>query len=123
VVTASTVTEALAIRVFEQEEQILGVRRPWLEQNLLITQDWVNANSELVEWVRPDAGALCVIRLKDSVDLERFRHAAAERGVRLAEGDWFGDESRVFRLGFGFLPAGELKAALDALGEAVHAAH
>ncbi|WP_133786460.1 pyridoxal phosphate-dependent aminotransferase [Kribbella sp. VKM Ac-2571] len=123
VVSASTVTEALAIRVFEQEDEILAVRRPWLEQNLLITQDWVNANNELVEWVRPDAGALCVIRLKSSVDLERFRRTAAEAGVRLAEGDWFGDEPRVFRLGFGFLPAGELKAALDALAEAVHAAH
>jgi DNA-binding transcriptional MocR family regulator len=44
-------------------------------------------------------------------------------GVRLADGEWFGDEERVFRLGFGFLPAADLKAALDALHEAVHAAH
>ncbi|MFC6161339.1 pyridoxal phosphate-dependent aminotransferase [Kribbella jiaozuonensis] len=123
VVSASPVTEALAVRVFEQEDEILGVRRRWLEENLLITQEWVKENSDVVEWVRPDAGALCVVRLKPGVDLERFRPAAAERGVRLADGDWFGDEERVFRLGFGYLAAGELKAALDALREAVHAAH
>ncbi|MET9269599.1 pyridoxal phosphate-dependent aminotransferase [Kribbella sp. NPDC003557] len=122
VVTASPVTEALALRVFEQESAILGERRSWLEQNLLITQDWISANQDVVEWVRPSAGALCVVRLKPQVDVGRFRRAAAEIGVRLADGEWFGDEPGVFRLGFGFLPVAELKAALDALGEAVRAA-
>jgi DNA-binding transcriptional MocR family regulator len=123
VVSASPVTEALAVRVFEQEDEILAVRRSWLAENLAITEDWVRANSDVVEWVRPDAGALCVIRLRDHLELDRFRTAAADLGVRLADGDWFGDEPRVFRLGFGFLPAGDLKAALDALRQAVHAAH
>jgi DNA-binding transcriptional MocR family regulator len=88
-----------------------------------LTHDWVDENGDVVEWIRPDAGALCVVRLKDGVDLQAFRRAAAELGVRVADGEWFGDEKRVFRLGFGFLPAAELKAALDALREAVHAAH
>ncbi|NIK54852.1 pyridoxal phosphate-dependent aminotransferase [Kribbella shirazensis] len=123
VVTASPVTEALALRVFEQESTILAERRTWLEQNLSLTQDWVRANSDVVEWVRPDAGALCVVRLKASVDLERFRRQAVEVGVRLADGDWFGDEPRVFRLGFGYLPPEELKAALDALRGAVCGDH
>jgi aspartate/methionine/tyrosine aminotransferase len=123
VVSASPVTEALAVRVFEREDEILGVRRRWLEENLLITQEWVRENSDVVEWVRPDAGALCVVRLKPAVDLERFQAAAAELDVRLADGGWFGDESRVFRLGFGYPAAGALKAALDALREAVRAAH
>ncbi|WP_371406683.1 pyridoxal phosphate-dependent aminotransferase [Kribbella sp. NBC_00662] len=123
IVSASPVTEALAVRVFEREDEILGVRRRWLEENLLITEEWVRENSDVVEWVRPAAGALCVVRLKPGVDLERFRVAAAELGVRLADGEWFGDEGRVFRLGFGYPAAGELKEALDALREAVHAAH
>ncbi|MFG1906476.1 pyridoxal phosphate-dependent aminotransferase [Kribbella sp. NPDC048928] len=123
VVSASPVCEALAVRVFAQEDEILSHRKNWLEENLLITQDWVAANSEVVEWVRPDGGALCVVRLKAGLDLERFKRAAVELDVRLADGDWFGDDPRVFRLGFGFLPAGELKAALDALREALHTAH
>jgi aspartate/methionine/tyrosine aminotransferase len=130
VVSASPVTEALAVQVFEREDRILGERRSWLEENLLITEDWVKAHSEVVEWIRPSAGALCVVRLKAQVDLERFKRAAAELGVRLADGDWFGDEPRVFRLGFGYLPAAELKSALDALAaalgcprEAVRGAH
>jgi DNA-binding transcriptional MocR family regulator len=94
-----------------------------LQENLVITEDWVNANSRLVEWVRPDAGALCVIRLRAGVDLGRFRRAAADLGVRLADGEWFGDDPRVFRLGFGYLPSADLKSALDALREAVRAGH
>jgi hypothetical protein len=123
VVSASPVCEALALRVFEQEDEILAVRRAWLEENLLITEDWIQANGDVVEWVRPDAGALCVVRLRANVDLGRFKRAAAEIGVRLADGDWFGDEPRVFRLGFGYLPAGELKVALDAVRRAVRAAY
>jgi aspartate/methionine/tyrosine aminotransferase len=127
VVSASTVAEALAVRVFEKEDEILAVRRVWLRENLELTADWVRANADVVEWIRPDAGALCVIRLAPAVDLERFRRAAAEAGVRLADGAWFGDDPRVFRLGFGFLPAAGLRVALkvllDALREAVHAAH
>ena len=123
VVSASPLTEALAVRVLTQEDEILAVRRSRLADGLAITEDWVRANSDSVEWIRPDAGALCVIRLKPHLDLDRFRQKAAELGVRLADGDWFGDEPRVFRLGFGFPPPAELKAALDALREAVHAAH
>lgn len=121
ILTGAPVAEVLAVRVLEQEEQILGVRRSWLEENLRIAENWVQENSDVVEWVRPDAGALCVVRL--NVDPVRFRQEAADRGVRLADGGWFGDEARVFRLGFGYPAAGELKAALDALREAVRAAH
>lgn len=123
VVSASPLTELLARRVLEREEEILGVRRPWLAEGLAITEDWVRANGDVIEWVRPDAGALCVVRLKPHVDLDRFRKAAADLSVRLADGDWFGDEARVFRLGFGFPPPDELKAGLDVLRQAVRAAH
>jgi aspartate/methionine/tyrosine aminotransferase len=123
VVSASPVNEALAVRIFEREDEILAVRRPWLAEGLAITEEWVRANGDVVEWIRPDAGALCTIRLKPHVDVDRFRDATSELGVRLADGDWFGDEPRVFRLGFGFPPPGELKAALDAVRKAVDAAH
>jgi DNA-binding transcriptional MocR family regulator len=123
VVSAPPVTEALALRVLELEDEILAVRRPWLAAGLAATEEWVEANGDLAEWVRPDAGAMCCIRLKPAVSLDQFRQAAADLGVRLADGSWFDDEARVFRLGFGFLPLDELQAALDALTKAVRAAH
>jgi aspartate/methionine/tyrosine aminotransferase len=126
VVSAAPLTEALAVQVFEREDEILGVRRRWLADSLAATEEWVRANADLVEWIRPDAGALCSVRLKPAVSLDRFKQAAAELSVRVADGDWFGDEPRAFRLGFGFPPPVELKAALEALTaalrQAVHAA-
>jgi aspartate/methionine/tyrosine aminotransferase len=122
VVTGSPLTEALAVRVFELQDEILAVRRPWLAEAVAATEEWVQANADLIEWVRPDAGALCCVRLRPQIDLTSFRSATEELGVRLSEGEWFTDEPRVFRLGFGFLPPVELKAGLDALTTALHKA-
>jgi aspartate/methionine/tyrosine aminotransferase len=122
VVSAAPITEALAVQVFEREDEILGVRRKWLAEALTTTDEWVRANAEFVEWIRPDAGALCCVRLKPEVSVDQFRRAAGELSVRVADGDWFGDEPRVFRLGFGFPPPVELKAGLDALATALRRA-
>ena len=126
VVSASPVTEALAVRVFELEDQILAVRRRQLADGLAATDAWVRENQDLVEWIRPDAGALCCVRLKpaafDDAAVARFYKTAADEGVRVANGTWFGDDPRTFRLGFGYLPAPDLKAALEALTTAVRRA-
>ena len=122
VVSGSPLTEALAVRVFELQDEILAVRRPWLADAVATAEEWVQANADLVEWVRPDAGALCCVRLRPHLSKERFQAAAAELSVRVADGEWFTDEPRVFRLGFGFPPPVELKAGLDALSTALHKA-
>jgi hypothetical protein len=126
VVSAAPLTEVLAVRVFELEDEILAVRRQRLADGLVATERWVHDNRELVEWIRPDAGALCCVRLRpdafDDAAVDRFYRAAAAEGVRVANGNWFGDEARVFRLGFGFPPPNELKAALDALTAALRQA-
>ena len=44
-----------------------------------------------------------------------------DNDVQLAPGRWFGEEPRVFRLGFGYLPLERLKEALLALSKAIDA--
>ena len=77
----------------------------------------MRAHADRVEWVRPDAGALCCVRLCpgvfDDTAVSRFYAELAKQGVRVANGTWFGDEARVFRLGFGLLPMQDLEAALE----------
>ena len=81
----------------------------------------VEKNAELVEWVRPDAGGMCCVRLKmsayDDAGVEAFYRTAAQRQITVAAGDRFLDERRVFRLGFGALPLDTFERALDALGD------
>ena len=123
VIACSAVDEALALQVLRQGERIIGARRRRLAEGLARTADWVSAHDGLVEWIRPDAGALCCLRLKpeafDDAAVGRFHDVLAGTGARVAKGAWFGDDARVFRLGFGLLSMPDLAAALDGLSTAV----
>jgi aspartate/methionine/tyrosine aminotransferase len=119
VISCSPVDEALALKVLERREPGASERRRYLAEGVARTAEWVAANQGLVEWVRPDAGALCCVRLKpvvfDDIAVGRFHAALAGEGVRVGNGTWFGDEARVFRLGFGLLSMPDLKVALAKL--------
>lgn len=123
VISCSPLDEALAVTVLKQGEHIVGARRRHLAHNLETLEAWVGRHAARIEWVRPDAGALCCVRLKpqvyDDAALQRFQAALHERSVRLAPGPWFGDEPRVFRLGFGLATNAELAAALHCVGQAL----
>ena len=120
VISCSPVDEALALHVLARREQILGERRVHLQANLALTADWVRRHAACIDWVRPDAGGLCCVRLKpagfDDAAVDAFYAGLKQQGVRVAPGPWFGEQARVFRLGFGLLPAAELSQALDRVG-------
>jgi len=123
VISCSAVDEALACRVLQRRDRIIGERRLRLADGLARTAAWVAAHETQVEWVRPDAGALCCLRLRrevfDEAAVDRFYDVLAGEGVRVASGLWFGEEARVFRLGFGLLPMEDLDKALAGLSKAV----
>jgi aspartate/methionine/tyrosine aminotransferase len=124
IVSCPRVDEALALKLFERRAAILAVRRVLLDAGLQRTAAWVRAECDLIEWVRPDAGAICCVRLRrtafDDSAVGRFYQAVAKRAVRVANGAWFGEDARVFRLGFGLLSITDLGEALAALSEALH---
>jgi DNA-binding transcriptional MocR family regulator len=76
-----------------------------------------------LEFVRPDGGAMCCLRLpRDRVPdgaLPDFygRLAADDTGV--APGSWFGEEDLVFRLEFGHLSRPEFTEGLARLADAL----
>jgi hypothetical protein len=123
VISCSPVDEALALRVFEDSDRIIAERRKLRTDGLAISAKWVGENSRFVDWVRPDAGAICCVRLKremfDDAAVDGFHATLANQRVRVANGAWFGDEHRVFRLGFGLLPIPELQVALRLLSDAL----
>ncbi|HEV2676897.1 MAG TPA: pyridoxal phosphate-dependent aminotransferase [Aliidongia sp.] len=123
VICCSPVDEALAKMLLGRSEQIISDRRQRLADGLTRTAAWIERHARFVEWVRPDAGALCCIRLKpslsDAAALARFQEALASEGVRLADGAWFGAEAGVFRLGFGLLSMPDLDTALARLSIAI----
>jgi aspartate/methionine/tyrosine aminotransferase len=123
IVSCPRVDETLALVLFQRRATILSERRVLLGAGLQRTAAWIAANRDYVEWVQPTAGAICCVRLRqaafDDEAVDRFYAATAIKGARVAKGAWFGDEARVFRLGFGHLPMVELDAALAALSVAL----
>jgi aspartate/methionine/tyrosine aminotransferase len=126
VISGSPLDETLAAAILENREKILSVRRSLLRDGLSQVARWVDRQKNLIEWVKPDGGALCCLRLNpdafDKARVERFWSALPEAELQIGDGAWFGESSAVLRLGFGYLPIDVLPAALVALYEAVEAA-
>ncbi|MBV8840785.1 MAG: pyridoxal phosphate-dependent aminotransferase [Alphaproteobacteria bacterium] len=123
VIANSTIDEALGLAVLRHADRIIDIRRAHLAAGVARTAAWVERNAAQVEWVRPDAGALCCVRLRgdqfDAAAVARFHAALARRDARVGNGAWFGEEPRVFRLGFGLLSIPDLESALDVVGSAL----
>jgi aspartate/methionine/tyrosine aminotransferase len=126
VIANSTIDEALALAVLRRADRIVGARRTHLAAGLARTAAWVGRNAALVEWVPPDAGALCCVRLRgdrfDAAAVARFHAALARLDARVGDGSWFGEEPRVFRVGFGLLSIPDLETALNMVGSALREA-
>jgi hypothetical protein len=122
-IACSTVDEFLAAQVLRRRTEILAPRAQRLRRALDELLDW--ARDQPVEIVRPDGGAMCCLRLPrdrfpgDAV--AAFYARLTGLGARVAPGSWFGEHDRVFRLGFGHLPASDFSAALDRLADALAA--
>jgi aspartate/methionine/tyrosine aminotransferase len=123
VISCSVVDEALALEVLRRKQRILAERRAMLQEAVSRVARWVEARGARVEWVRPDGGALCCVRLRPSVydqaAVARFHAALPEQGAMVGRGPWFDEDDRVFRLGFGYLPLAQLDGALDAVSRAL----
>ena len=123
IISCSPLDEALALKVLRQGEPGLAERRRHFAAGLARTERWVLENARFVDWVRPDAGCICCVRLKpalfDEGAVALFYRELEIEGVRVGNGVWFGEEPRVFRLGFGLLSIPDLEAALTALSTAI----
>ncbi len=125
VISGSPLDETLAAAILDNREKILNVRRGLLATGLSQVAAWVNNHKGSVEWVKPDGGALCCLRLNpgafDAAGVRRFWSALPASELQIGNGAWFGEFAAVLRLGFGYLPIDVLPAALDALSKTVEA--
>ncbi|KAA1005369.1 pyridoxal phosphate-dependent aminotransferase [Paraburkholderia panacisoli] len=126
VISGSVLDETLATALLRNRESVLASRRRLLAGALQELALWCDSEHRRIEWVRPDAGALCCLRLRsdafDETAVARFWDLLPGHDLQLASGTWFGESSRVFRLGFGYLPPERFGPALSALSMAMDAA-
>jgi aspartate/methionine/tyrosine aminotransferase len=126
VLSGSPLDETLAAAILNKRETILGARRILLATGFSEVEAWIKQQKGRVDWVRPDGGALCCLRLNpdafDAARIDRFWSVLPELELQIGDGAWFGESSAILRLGFGYLPIKVLPAALEALSKAVEAA-
>ena len=126
VICGSVLDEALAAALLRNREIVLVPRRRLLAEALSDLATWCEEERQRIEWIRPDGGALCCLRLRadrfSSVAVARFWELLAQYELQLASGAWFGESERVFRLEFGYLPPQRLGPALAALSAALDVA-
>jgi hypothetical protein len=120
-IACSAPDEFLAAHLLRRRAEVLEPRASRLRDALEELQTWVR--DQPVEFVRPDGGALCCLRLpREHVPddaVPGFYARLAERDTRVAPGSWFGEQDRVFRLGFGHLSPADFTEALARLAEAL----
>jgi DNA-binding transcriptional MocR family regulator len=126
VISGSVLDETLATALLRHREDVLASKRRLLAGALAELTNWCDSERRRIDWVRPDAGALCCVRLRadtfDDAAVARFWALLPRHDLQLASGAWFGESDRVFRLGFGYLPPTRLGPALAALSAALDAA-
>ncbi|MCU1401598.1 MAG: aminotransferase [Acidimicrobiales bacterium] len=119
VLSGSVLDEAVAVGILEARDRILQPRRELLKQALAIVEAWQDEQHERVDWIRPDGGAMCCIRLsRDAFSdeaVQRFWTTLPGLDLQLGNGEWFGESHRIARLGFGYLPLERLTPALEQL--------
>ncbi len=119
VLSSSVLDEALAERILAHREDILAPRRANLDQALAILDDWHTGQQHRLDWVRPEGGAMCCMRLRtdqfDDTSVAHFWTQLSGNDIQLGSGSWFGESTRVFRLGFGYLPLPDFRTSLDRL--------
>ena len=127
VLSSSVLDEALAERILAHREQILAPRCTLLDEALKVLAGWQAQHQHLLDWVRPDGGAMCCLRLRsdhfDDSSVARFWERLPENDIQLGAGPWFGESPSVFRLGFGYLPLPDFHAALNRLADTLHHVH
>jgi aspartate/methionine/tyrosine aminotransferase len=126
VISGSVLDEMLAAALLRNRQSVLAPRRRLLARALEELAIWCKGESKRVDWVRPNAGALCCLRLRsdafDDAAVSRFWDLLPHHDLQLGSGTWFGESNRVFRLGFGYLPPERLGPALSAVSSALDAA-
>ena len=120
-----TLDEFLAGTVLAQADELLARRAAMLADGRGIVERWIKAHTGRLDWLRPQAGAFCCLRLDpgsfgpEAVD--RFHRRLAQQGTLVARGPWFHDSAQVFRIGFAYGPPADLQQGLDIISAALEA--
>lgn len=115
--------EFLAARLLSRADPLLRSRGMLMADARAAVGRWIDGQDGRLEWLRPEAGAFCCVRLNPDAfgpsGVRRFYDRLAEKRTLVAPGTWFGDSDRVFRLGLAYPPGELLEKGLEVISDAL----
>ena len=113
-ICASAPSELLVALALRHADRLTGDSRALVLRNLPLVEDLIERRSELLDWVRPQAGPIGFPRVRAGVEVQDWCEQTAERcGVLLLPGSVYGEPGHL-RIGFGRENLPEAIARLDA---------
>ncbi|KAM3553028.1 hypothetical protein ARSEF4850_007111 [Beauveria asiatica] len=121
-ISGSVLDELVAEQILSRRSELLSATIADLQRRRDRVAAWVAEESEWVEWVRPEAGAMCFVKFKKEPHggIEAFyTRLLAEYGTYVGRGTWFGAQDTYFRLGYGWPTWDHLDTGLGLLSKAI----
>jgi aspartate/methionine/tyrosine aminotransferase len=114
-ICGSAPSEILALIGLRNHDRIVARHLTRIRRNLDAVEGFVGAHPGLFEWVRPQAGSICFLRLLGDRSAEQFaRRAVEDADIMIAHSGVFGFGDRHIRVGVGRENLPEVLEALDA---------
>ena len=103
--TPSYLSDYLANIVMQPErrDEVLKRTRGIIGNNLPVLEKWLAKHADIVDYARPDAGAIATIRYRLPISsVALFNRLREEQSVLITPGAHFGIGGRYLRIGFGY---------------------
>ncbi|KAL6817674.1 putative aspartate aminotransferase [Trichoderma camerunense] len=121
-ISGSVVDEFIAEQILLRRTELLSKTIADMTRRREHVASWVDQESEFVDWVEPEAGVMCFIKVKKEPagGLAAFYQRLLEdHGVYVGRGTWFEQDDTFFRLGYGWPTWEELDTGLKAISKAL----
>jgi aspartate/methionine/tyrosine aminotransferase len=116
-ISGSVIDELIAQQILDRRDVLLRETVAEMRRRRDYVAGWVEQNLQWVEWVRPEAGVMCLIRVKKPIGQSFYEKVLGETGVYVGRGGWFDLDECYFRLGYGWPTWDDLTMGLGLLAE------
>ena len=120
-ITGSMLDETVALQTLKQRADLLPKIRNEIDEGLQVVRNWVTSESE-IEWVEPDAGVTCCLKMPSATDKE-MRHfydiLKSKYRTAIGPGYWFKLPLNQMRIGFGHTSPDETVNGLECISRAI----
>jgi aspartate/methionine/tyrosine aminotransferase len=120
-ITGSVLDETAALQTLQQRDTLLKRIHEEIAEGFDIVSHWVQ-NEAMLEWVQPDAGVTCCVRIPDASDsqMRRFYDLLKTRyRTMVGPGYWFKIPDNYLRIGFGWTRADDTRRGLQNVSRAL----